>query len=108
MVCVYCVYINLAAQTLQSGNTNSQQCAGVKDYPLVSHVCQLGDPELATQMCQSGSKPALAAQTLQSGNTNSQQRAGVNGNPLVSHLDQLQLGIYNPLVSHVSMPVGKL
>ena len=76
----------LAAQTLQSGNTNSQQRAGIKDYPLVSHIRQLGDPELATQMCQSGSKPALAAQTLQSGNTNSQQRAGVNGNALVSQL----------------------
>ena len=35
----------LAAQTLQSGNTNSQQRTGVKDYPLVSHIHQLGDQE---------------------------------------------------------------
>ena len=31
----------LAAQTLQSGNANNQQYAGVKDNPLVSHVYQL-------------------------------------------------------------------
>ena len=50
---------------------------------------RMENPELATQMYQSGNKPALTAQTLQSGNTNSQQRADVNGNPLVSHIDKL-------------------
>ena len=50
---------------------------------------QQTNPELATQMYQSGSEPALAAPALQSGDTNSQQRAGVNYNPLVSHIRQL-------------------
>ena len=47
------------------------------------------NPELATQMYQSGSEPVLAAHMLQSGNTNSQQCAGVDHNPLVSHIRQL-------------------
>ena len=81
----------LAAPALQSGDTNSQQRAGVNYNPLVSHILQLGEianPELATQMYQSGSKPVLAARVLQSGNTNSQLRAGVDYNPLVSHIRQ--------------------
>ena len=81
----------LAAPALQSGDTNSQQRAGVNYNPLVSHIRRLGEianPELATQMYQSGSKPALAAHALQSGNTNSQLRAGVDYNPLFSHIRQ--------------------
>ena len=50
---------------------------------------QQTNPELVTQMYQSGSKPVLAAYTLQSSNTNSQQCTGVDDNPLVSHISQL-------------------
>ena len=49
---------------------------------------QQTNPELATQMYQSGTKPALAAPALQSGDTNSQLCAGVDYNPLVSHIRQ--------------------
>ena len=46
-------------------------------------------PDLASQIGQSGGRPALAAHSLQSGGTNSHHRAGANVNPLVSHIRQL-------------------
>ena len=50
----------LAARKLQSGNTNSQQCAGVKDNPLVSHIHQLKYNPLVSHVWQLGNcDPAI-------------------------------------------------
>ena len=50
---------------------------------------QQTNPDLASQIGQSGGGPALPAHSLQSGGTNSHHRAGANVNPLVSHIRQL-------------------
>ena len=50
----------------------------------------IANPELATQMYQSGSEPELAVHTHQSVTpTAMQQRAGVDYNPSVNHMHQL-------------------
>ena len=72
-----------------SHNTGVEgQHVGTYHQPVTE--AQQTNPELTTQMYQSGSDPALAAHTHQSDNTNSQQRASVNDNPLVSHIRQLR------------------
>ena len=68
-------------------NQNTEVDGRHMDAPVVTS--QQTNPDLASQIGQSGGRPALAAHSLQSGGTNSHHRAGAYDNPLVSHIRQL-------------------
>ena len=65
-------------------NQNTEVDGRLVDAPVVTS--QQTNPDLASQIGQSGGRPALAAHSLQSGGTNSHHRAGANVNPLVSQI----------------------
>ena len=76
----------LWAHFLHSTNQNTEKDGRHVDAPVV--ISQQTNPDLASQIGQSGGRPALAAHSLQSGGTNSHHRTGANVNPLVSHVRQ--------------------
>ena len=77
----------LRAHFLPGTNQNTEVDGRHMDAPVVTS--QQTNPDLASQIGQSGGRPALAAHSLQSGGTNSHHRAGAYDNPLVSHIRQL-------------------
>ena len=77
----------LRAHFLPGTNQNTEVDRQHVDAPIVTS--QQTNPDLASQIGQSGGRPALAAHSLQSGGTNSHHRAGANVNSLVNHIRQL-------------------
>ena len=77
----------LWAHFLPGTNQNTKVDGRHVDSSVVTS--QQTNPDLASQIGQSGGGPGLPAHSLQSGSTNSHHRAVANVNPLVSHIRQL-------------------
>ena len=74
----------MAAHTHQSGNTNSQQCAGVNDNPLVSHLRQLGNSDPALQETHGDDPAGSSDQQFEAHHAG--QQLGANDN---THMQQM-------------------